>query len=1069
MVVLLGAVQIARAQESTNSGIVGRVLDSSGAAVPGAKVIAINTGTNAERRVVTNEQGEFSIPSLPPANYRLRIGKEGFATTLVPAFDLLVGTIAREQVNLKIGSVDTTVEVSAQAPILEADSATIDQVFQEKQIVDLPLNGRSVMQLAGLSAGVIQPALTQVQQGATSGNQYGDGPSRNERIQTGGGRDSSTNYVIDGVYARSLRFNNMSVQPSVDMIQEFNLIQNAASAEYGQGQSDVTMITKSGSNRIHGTAYEFMRNDAFGNAKYYFAGPGVSNPLHQNQFGATTGAPIIKDKIFVFGGYEGYRQSKGMPLYYNVPDPAQLRGDFTHAATCPTDPFTRKAFGFPGPCIVPSAEISQYSKIMTPTIPAPNGSYLGGGFNYLDSTTITNNRDTVTFRSDQVLSQKHTLFERYIWYNSTQLTPGLQAASIPQSGQNISVGDTYVVKPKITNEVRLGWNYANSFFQQVPPGTENYSADMGLQNVQATTNLQERGRPYTPFIGYSTEGEGAITQGAKENYLSINDTVSVTFGRHTIRAGIQLQDRRFIQLTDVTPRGAFAFYGYGTGGPSPTNAIADYVIGFCIQCVNQIGGSNGHYTDHVIAPFVVDTWQVNPRLTVNLGLRYEYDSPWHEQNNLEGSFDPASQKISFHVVPTNIPANLAPIINMTPLYPAGIVSPVRDNFGPRVGFAYRINDKTVVRSGFGLFFDNTNLNELQFSRHVAPYTLNYTGQAKFTAGQFPGATTATAPYPASFSLNPKNRYPYSEQWNLSIQQEFAKNWILELAYTGSASHKLWKRYDQNEPLLNPNTGGIIGSTPQGPYPNFQTGILTTTNAANASFEALSAKVEKRFSKGLFLLGNIQWAKNIDDGTDDAFGNNTAYSQYFAKDRGLSGYDTRFRSANTVSYELPFGVGKTWLNRSGLTNTLFGGWQVNTIVAFISGFALTPTASGCACLGSYTPYRVNLAPGAINYGNLGKKANAAKWFDKTAFVAPQYQGLVGRGVIHGPGIANVDFSTLKNFKLGDGFTLQFRGEFFNAINHPNLGAPDLNIQDASAGVISTASDARITQLALKLIW
>jgi len=1072
LVLILSLSTLSVAQESTNSGIVGRVVDSTGASVSGVKVIVTSTGTGTERSAVTDEQGNYSVSSLPPSNYRMKFVREGFSSAVVPPFDLKVGAIAREDIALAVGAVNTTVEVTDQPPVLESDSASIDQGFETRQIVDLPLNGRNVLDMAGLSTGVITLAQTSGAQGANAGGQFGSSPSRNEQIQTDGGRASSTNYVMDGVYVRSLRFNNMAVQPSLDALQEFKIIQSAASAEYGQGQSVVTMVTKGGGNSIHGSAYEFVRNTVL-NAQNRFADPSHKSGLQQNQFGLSLGAPVIKNKAFLFGAWERYDQRAATPSESNVADPAQITGDFRSASSCPTDPLTGLPFGGGGSCIIPSSRISAVAKLLNATYPKPNFVDPNGHFNFVQTNHGVNTHDTVAVRGDQSISDKQLLFERYVYYNSAQLNPGFtNATTVPQSGQNLSIGHTYILTPTMTNEVRLGWNYDKAFTGPLALGPNNYAQDLGFLNLVGATVATDHGRPNATIIGPTTYGAGdtQLIQGGTENLYSANDTVSFVRGKHTIRTGIQYQDRRFSQSTDVLSNGNFIYLGLpGFIDPGGTgNAMANYVIGHCFMCMGQEKSSLGHYSDSVIAPFAVDTWQMSNKLTVVLGLRYEYASPFKEKNNLEGAFDPATGKIGFHVVPANIPASLSSIMNTTPEYPAGIISPVKDSFGPRVGLAYRATNNTVVRSGFGIFFDNTNLNELQLTRATEPFTyvniLYFQDQNKL----FPDPQNMTS-FPAPFSANPKNRYPYSEQWNLSIQHQFAGNWVFETAYTGSESHKLSKRYDQNQPLLNSTTGQQVGPSP---YPQFATGMLTSTNQAFGNFHGLSGRLEKQLTHGFYYQSNIQWSKTMDNGSGEIDANDTAYSNDFRKDYGLSAFHTRLRSSNTASYELPFGTGKMFLNHSGLANTLAGGWQVNGTAQFVSGFYLTPTQSSANStqIGSMVPQRVNLASGAKNYGNLGSKANANKWYDPTDFAAvASGQGTVGRDVILGPRTTNVNFSAMKNFKLFEQINLQFRGEVFNLFNHPNLFAPNVTVDSSTAGVISGAADPRVAQFALKLGW
>jgi hypothetical protein len=449
-------------------------------------------------------------------------------------------------------------------------------------------------------------------------------------------------------------------------------------------------------------------------------------------------------------------------------------------------------------------------------------------------------------------------------------------------------------------------------------------------------------------------------------------------------------------------------------------------------------------------------------------VRWDYLAPWKEQSNQEGTFDPVSGKIGYHVVPSNSPASLAPlIINQTDFYPSGILSPDLKDWSPRVGIAYSVASHTVVRTGFGLYYDNLNLNELQFTRLVPPFYGNYTLNPSKTSpllvdALFPSLDNI-AQFPAPFSINPNNRTPYVMQWNFNIQQSFARNYVLEIAYTGSGGHRLSKRFNQNQ--------ADFGTTPlpsRLPYPQFQAGILTSMADANSSFNAASIRLEKRYSSGLFFLANYQFSKNIDNNSGEVEANDTAFRTNKKLDRALSRYNQAHRSSLSFGYELPFGKGKPWLANGGPMAYVLGGWQIQSAAVLLSGFPFTPTSTNVCNCGSFVPNRVNaVKPG---FGNLDNPT-VNQWFDVKAFALPAsgFQGNAGRNVITGPAFRDLDFSVSKNFPITENVRLQYRGEFFNILNHPNFGFPDANISNVTAGVISSAYDGRNVQMALRLIF
>ncbi len=1013
------------AQQSSVSNIVGRVNDSSGAVIAGATIHVVNQATAAERTSVSNNDGDFSIPNLPPATYDLRVEKAGFKTTTLPGVELLVGKTADETIVLSVGEANETVQVTSLAPQLQTSEAAVGQVIDQKQISDLPLNGRSVLQLATLAAGV-SPA--QFANTGTPG-QFG---TRSLYITVDGGRASSTNYVLDGVYIRSLRFNVLSMQPSVDTLQEFNLLRSSFGTEYGQGQAAVSMVTKSGGNKIHGSLFEYTRSSIF-DARNYFSTYTVypHKPVfHRNQFGGTIGGPIIKDKVFFFAGYEGLRGAQSIPQLGNFPTPAQL-GTPTYL----------------------------FAQVLQPSFPVPNCTSCGAN-DYSITAIEPNDYDQGVARADQTLSSKHSLFERYVYYTASEIVPSVQTGVLyPQLGHNVSIGDTYLISSSMVNEVRLGYNRAYGFTGEINPVPgKNWVGLAGLTNISGGVEPAEYGRPAITITGYTGLGEGGNSQGDTENIYSAGDTISDVIGKHTLRAGAQFQWRQIRQLTDTPARGSFTFA-----------SLATYQQGVCSICQAGSGSSLGHYTDNTYGLFMNDVWQIGHGITLNYGLRWEYASPFIEKNGLAGMFDPKTALIAFHKVPANIPTALLGSVNTTPNYfPAGMVQPDKRGFGPRLGIAYQAHPGTVARVGYGIYFDNTNANELQFQRNIPPFYFNATiNNASFITQQLMPSLNQLPSIPAPFSLSPGNRVPYTQEWTVSVQQDLGHSTVFELGYTGSVTHKLWKRFDQNE-----DSFAVVGGAPgPRPFQGFLHGMLTSLNEGGSDFNGLSAKLEQRSRNGLFYLVNYQWSKNMDNNSGEADSNDTSYSTHFSFDRSYSNYDTSSRAVGSAGYELPFGQGKPFLNRGGIANVIAGGWQVQPIVQLRTGFpfSITGGSGSCTC-GTYVPQRTNRAPGRTS-GKLNQRSPAL-WFDKTAYVVPTagVQGTVTRNALRGPATAEFDFSALKNFAVTERFTAQFRAEAFNIINHPNFGNPNANISNGNVGTITATSfDNRDLQFALKLLW
>ena len=1036
----------ARAQESASSGIVGQVVDSTKGAMPGATVTVINTGTNAQRVVNTDGEGRFSIPNLPPAVYTVRVELSGFATTEIKGLILRNGEVARPTIALGLANVSESVTVVGLSPLLQTTNASVSQTISQKQIEDLPVAGRGLLSFASLSAGVTPQAFNR-------GTQFGAaGSSRSQYVTVEGGRDSSTNYAIDGVYVRSLRFNNLSLNPPLDAVQEVNVLRNSFTTEYGQGQAVVSIVTKSGSNQFNGSAYDYVRNTGTESANYFGQKPG-----DRTQAGATGGGPVMRDKFFFFGGYEGLRATAGKTLFAIVPNPQQLAGNFSGLAAI-TDPLT--GLPFPGN-VIPSSRFSKFASTLAPTVPAPN---ITGANNYRAVNDFSDDADTATIRADQVLPN-HNLFQRFMYYKGSQLNPSVFSyTNLPQEGRNFAAGDTWVLSPSFVNEIRVGYNYAYHLNSPISLNDRNWVGDIGLRNLAGGTDPIDYGRPGFTMTGTTGNGEGGITQGATENILSVSNATSWVKGHHNVRFGIQAQFRKYDQLTEVPPRGGFTFNGQFTGNP-----VADFLLGYCSTCTGAFGSSRSNYSSPTFAPFIDDNWQVSSRLTLQMGLRWEYLGPWHEKNNQEGSFDPVSGKIGFHVVPTNLPASLVPlIINQDNFFPSGILKKDLNNFGPRVGVVYSANDATVVRSGFGVYYDNLNLNELQFSRLVPPFYGQYSLQPVKTDLSmnadtlFPDLNNIPV-FPAPFSMNPDNRTAYTFQWNGNVQHTFAKSYLFEVAYTGSHSYNEHKRYNINQ--ATPGTTPIVTRVP---YPAFQSAILYSSDAGWAEFNGLTFRLDKRYSDGLFFLGSYQLSKSTDNGSGEIEANDTAFATNLNADQGYARYDQRHRVSASFGYELPFGPGKRWLSSGGAAAYVFGGWQVQSIIRLASGFPFTITSTNVCQCGSFVPQRVNL----VTAGNLGQLDNPTvdHWYDPTAYAVPALgtQGNAGRNTVRGPGTQLVNLSLSKRFPISRA-RVEFRAEIFNLLNHDNFGTPDGNISNATAGVITTADDGRATQFGLRFAW
>jgi len=1036
------------AQELTTGTMLGLVQDPSGALVPGATITVTNTATGAERRTTSAATGDFSVPGLPPATYDVRVEQAGFRAHQVQGLELRINQVLRLNVRLEVGQVTEAVTVTGAVRLLETDTGGLGQVVDHRRVTDMPLNGRNLVSLALISAGISPKPFNR-------GTQFG---GRDQFVTIEGGRESSTNYLIDGVMARSLRFNNLSIQANIDAIQEFKVNRNSFSSEFGQGQSVITAVTRSGSNEIHGTVYEFLRNDNLDARRFFDA---QKPEFRRNQFGATAGGPVAPNRVFFFAAYEGLREAQGRTNLGRVPEPAQLNGNLSSITTPAIDYTNGQAF--PNN-IIPLTRFSRFAGGYNKWFPAPNNP---GPNNVRRVQNFIDRYESYTFRFDQNLSSNHQFFQRYAWYDGDRLTPGaFRDTNNPQRGQNLAVGSTYSLTPTLVNEFKVGYNRAHHFVLPINPGG-NPVQELGIRNLAGSTDPIDFGVPNVNIAGYNSPGNGGITQGSIENIYTLANNLSWVKSNHTIKFGVEGQNRRYFHLTEVPPRGAFDFNGQYSRVP-----IADYILGTANQAGGAAGSSRSNYRSNYLGLFVQQDWRASQKLTVNFGLRFEYGAPWKEQNDLEGYLNPATGLLTYHKVPANMPPGLRGLFDTNSgTVKKGIIDPDKNNLAPRIGLAWRpFGDRTVIRSGFGVFYDNVNLNELQFTRLVAPFYANFTlvGDARtpdvFVDNLFP-ALDEIRRFPAPFSVMRDNRTPYAIEYNFNIQRQISGTWLVEAGYSGSNFHKLWKRYNQNQAFYDPT--GRIPINQRLPFPQFDPGILTSANDANGHYNGGTLRVEKSYSAGLYLLANYTWAKVIDNNSGEIEANQTRDARNKRLDRGRGRSDQRHRFVNSFGYELPFGQGKSFASAArGPAGFLVSGWKLQGILSFLSGFPFHATAAGVHNTGSFIPQLAD----RIGNGKLDKPTPNL-WFDVSAFRVPAIgtQGTSGRNILDGPGTKAFDFSVAKDNRLTEQVRLQFRAEFFNLPNHANFGLPTDNISSGARGTITAAADGRDIQFGLKLTW
>jgi len=1081
--VLAAASLSAQVNTSTIAGV---ITDESGSAVPNAKVVATISSIGLQREVTSNENGEYVIPQIPPGVWNVTARANGFTTASIEKLTLNIAERAVINITLKLGAVTETVTVSgAAAPLLEQETASLGQVINRKTINDLPLNGRNYITLGALSPGV----MPQIPASAGPASFVSGTTQRSDRsLLVGGNRESATSYLYDGVEMRNPRVGDSSITPSLDAVQEFKIQRNFFQAEFGNAPGIINVASRGGSNEIHGSVFWFLRNNAM-DARNFFA-PSVE-PFKRNQAGAAGGGAIKKDKIFFFGNFEGFRQRLGVIQRGIFPRTRQLAGDFTeynpiydpltfNAATNTRTPFAGNR--------VPSARINRVATNFFPYIPTVDAPAVNGA--NLQGTPVQRlDDDQVNLRGDWIINNKHSLFGRYSW----QKAPLSPAALAPLAGRQVdSKGVSGVTQltssltPTVVNVFRASYSYMNLFGKQVPVD-KNIAQEIGITGV-STTPLNW-GVPVVGWQGYSGIGSDGLTQGNVMHNYQLSNAMTWVKSSHTIKFGYDGRHSRFLLDSDNGPRGNFTFNASYTAGSDPAtgnpmartgDGVADFLLGYPTSMSGAVGTSLTHFRFNTHNLFVQDDWKITRELTLNYGLRYEFVGPAaaikQDLGNVYG-FDFNTGKQLF---PT-----LGQIRN-------SIVSPDYKNFAPRFGFAYnpRWMPSVAIRAGAGIYFDQTQMNEVQFTTNGPPaYTQqnrNATGRGlpefEFGRNTLPVVTippvNSNYVTPAGtnlFATELDGRKPRMYMWTMSLQKTFGGNWVTEAAYVGSQGRRLSKRYNS---YANVTPGILYDVTPgvATRYPQL-IGMLYSSQAGMSQFHGLNLKAERRFASGFQLLFAHTWMKSIDTDSAGSWGTPNLNPANFQLDKGVSDFNIAHRTVASLVYELPFGKGKRFLGDIGRgADFVVGGWQFNTIASWQSGVPRIISSPNGTTL-AFVSQRANFTGtdmyssfnGITPREDFGGSNTARYWLNPAAFsaTAPLKFGTSGRNILQGPAWTNFDLSLFKNFDFTERYRLQFRAEAFNGFNNVQFNPPDQNVASPVFGTLQSAQRPRVMQVALRL--
>jgi hypothetical protein len=1120
LLAMLSAAFTVSAQQITgNIGVT--VADPSGAVVEGASVTAQQTETGLTRAATTGRGGNCLLLELPVGHYRLEVAAKSFQKYVQEGISLNVNETATVPVRLAVGSEKAQVQVQADAEMIQPTVTSLGKPVLERELLDLPLDGRDFSQL-----GLLQPGVVPLTPGLI---EAGGGTRQQQGYAVDGQRPESNNFLIDGADNVNAVDAGFVLKPPIDSISEFRILTHNADAEFGRNTGSTTnIVTRSGTNSWHGALWEFFRNDAMDASD--FSAHAVQ-PLKQNQFGGTLGGPIVKDKTFFFAYYEGFRNRQGKTDSATVPTLAERQGDFS--AMCPrgfdstglckgVDPMkpdpAHQLYNFAGgpPFFVPYNQvpsIDPIAKNILPFFPPPNqGLSHPNTFTSTQSLSVDNNQFGLRF--DHYLNAANTLNFRYMYSSGPSTDPlppgGANVAGFPvgiyDRAQNFVAQQTHTFSPSVIGVARLSF-LRNQFLLDQHLNGELPSA-LGFQ--YQPTLAQAAGPPFVQVAGYASVGD-PITgpRNTYQNTFDFSASLSWIRGLHEMKFGGGFRRDQINALFGIASNGFFVFstFPYSDG-------FASFLAGQPVFFLQGGGNPDRHIRGKALNLYGQDTYKISSRITANFGLRYELPLPDTEVHHLENLWVPGAQSRVFPTAPAGL------LYPGDPGVPAGLIPTQKTGFAPRAGLAYDPsgNGRWLVSAAYGIFYEPYYTGEggpLQDPVSAPPYL--QTPQASFPVN-FANPFNGVNEFGPTFSepmtllvLSNKLRLPYAQDWNLNLQHSFGADWLFEVGYVGTTGVKLPRFIEGNPAVYIPGVDPsgkplssetnvnqrrqYSGCTPAQPNTCVYGSVGEIAGIANSSFNALEASLRKRFSHGLSFLASYTYSHSIDDVSSfnitgsasqpDAGENDLAQNPFdLAAERGRSMFDAHHRLVLSYQWSVPY-----WRQASTWYQHAVGNWQFNGILTAMSGTPFTvlnsndvslegsaPEISGFSSnrpnvVGDpFKPGPVAANPGCTNFPAQARVPSA--WFNPCAFVQPATGsfGNEGRNAIQGPGYVNWDFSVFKNIQLSERNRLQFRAELFNILNHTNLRLPESDIQSPNLGMIQKdTGQPRVIQLALKLLF
>jgi hypothetical protein len=1033
------------------ASIRGVVLDPSALPIPGVQVAIVRPETGERRSVTADGTGRFVLAAIPPGALTIQIEHTGYKT-YTQQIRLQVGEERRVDIQLTLGQHDEAVIVTAPAVAVERLRPARTTAIDGEQIRGLPLDGRNFLELSLLAPGTAPEA-----QGSAS-SVRGD-----VAFHVNGGREDSNGYLLDGVINVDPKLNTLGVSPPVDAVQEFELITSTPDASFGRNSAgQVNVVVKAGANELRGTAYEFFRDRAL-NAANAFAPKNEPDPAYsRHQFGGAFGGPLVKNRTFFFGDYEGTRTREGITSVTNVPTPAERNGDFSQSlAPHPFNLFTQQPF--PNG-VIPAAFINPVGRAIAARYPLPNRDVPFQ--NYVSSPVSTDRRHQYDLRVDHsdghsraTLTGRYSFSDRHFFEPFSgagfALVPGF-GTSAPRRAQNAMGGERRVMSNALLNEARMGYTRISAgAFQE---STTNLNAQVGLPTVSA--DPRDMGLSLITLTGYSPLGDDYNTpQKSDSDQFQLADAVTYAHGRHLVRTGVEMRVVQQRAFRDIQARG---FLSFADQAQLTGNALADLLLGLPVTTgVARLDNPESLRT-HSYGAFVQDSIALSSRLTLSAGLRYEFNAPPYDANNHAAVYDPTTGSVV--QVGTNG-------------VPRGGYEADRNNWAPRVGAAWSIDasGKTVVRAGYGLYYDQSALapgEGLYFNPPAFDLRIFFPlpGSLLFVSDPYPQQFPIFIP-PSATTYQRDFQTAYVHQWNVAVQRQLGPSRVFDLAYVGSRGRDLLRGRDINQADASPQIPNLR------PNPLFAD-ITQLESKAHSDYDSLQASFTQRLSMGVTALASYTWSSSHDDAsglfTSTGDPNFPQDSNNPEAEWGRSNFDLRHRLTFGFTCDMPFGSGSTRFANHGWASALLANWAVSGILTLQSGRPFTVLLSpdfddsntGRASLGFGANDRPNVS-GDTSVAHPG----AAQWFNTVAFSIPPFGtfGTAGRNIMEGPGYANFNLGVLKHVHLSRDTRLQFRLEAFNLFNRVNYNLPDNVLLSPTFGQILSAGSPRRLQLGAKVLF